>query len=80
MYGAFLLAKPKSFVKLKTLASTTKIFASLHDLAKRVLIGFRINKMLETSILQGCVGREPVEHTMTNQKVGRVGTVFANAK
>jgi len=73
------LTRPKSFVKLKTLGSTTKIFAFLHSLAKRVLIGFRINKMLATLILQGCIGREPVEDTMTNQKVGSVGTVFANA-
>ncbi|RKU33343.1 hypothetical protein C6499_01445 [Candidatus Poribacteria bacterium] len=71
------MAKPKSFVNLKTLASTTKIFAVLHGLVKRVFIGFRINKTLETPILQGCVGRGPVEHTMTNQKVGSVGTVFA---
>ena len=72
------MAKLKYFLKLKTLASTTKIFTVLHGLAKRVLIGFRINKMLETLILQGCIGREPVEHTMANQRVGSVGTVFAN--
>ena len=74
------LAKPKSFLKLKTLAITTKIFAVLYGLAKRVFIGFRINKMLETLILQGCMVCEPVEHTMTNQKVGRVGTIFANMR
>ena len=53
------LAKPKFFVKLKTLASTTKIFASLHGLAKRVRIGFRTRTMLATLILQGCIVRDP---------------------
>ena len=35
--------------------------------------------MLETQILQGCMVCERVEHTMTHQKVGSVGTVFANS-
>lgn len=59
------------------MASTTKFFASLHGLAKRERIQFRINTMLETLILQGCSVREPVEYTTTNQKIGIVGTIFA---
>lgn len=70
--------KTKFFVTLKILASITKIFASLHDLAKRECIRFRINTMLEALILQGCIVSELVARAMINQRIGRVGTVFAN--
>ena len=63
------LAKLKFFVKPKILASITKIFASLHGLAKRALIGFRINKMLETLILQGCIISESIELAMTLRRL-----------
>ena len=58
------MAKPKFFVKAKNLARITKIFASLHGLAKQNLIGFRINTMLETLILQGFIIPKPVEPAM----------------
>jgi len=60
------------------LASVAKIFASLRSLAQSDLIGFRIRTMLETLILQGYTVREPIGHTMTNQKIASVGTVFAS--
>jgi len=65
-------------VQLKNLACITKIFASLHGLAKRDLIAFSINMMLETQILQGCIISEPVENAIPHQKIARVGTVFAH--
>ena len=58
--------KTKFFVTLKILASITKIFASLHDLAKQECIRFRINTMLEVLILQGCIVCQAVEHTLIN--------------
>lgn len=58
------MAKPKFFVQTKNLARVTKIFAPLHGLTQRDLIGFRINTMLETLILQGFIIPKPVEPAM----------------
>ena len=63
------MAKPKFFVKTKNLARITKIFASLHGLAKRDLTGFRINTMLETLILQDYIISKPIEPAMTLRKL-----------
>ena len=70
--------RTKIFCEAKKFGKHPKNFSTLHGFAKREHIQFSIQTMLETLILQGCIVRNPIEYTMTHQKIGSVGTVFAN--